>query len=111
TNQRHLLARAVHEAWESTSEEEVMRRLVQKYIPVESSPAATYPEYSGPANRELDADICNEEVRQALHELNARSAAGPGGIKYKILRQEDWEFRLFRKFREVDVRSFASENI
>ncbi|KAH6944136.1 hypothetical protein HPB50_002041 [Hyalomma asiaticum] len=63
TNQRHLLARAVHEAKQSSSEEEVMKRLVQKYLPVDSSPATTYREYSGTANPELDAEICNEEPK------------------------------------------------
>ncbi|XP_037514966.1 uncharacterized protein LOC119391354 [Rhipicephalus sanguineus] len=80
TNQRHLLARAVHEAKQSSSEEEVMKQLVQKYLPVDSSPTTTYPEYSGPANPELDAEICNEEVRRVLHELNGSEAWKVGEV-------------------------------
>lgn len=89
TNQRNVLARAMHEAKQSSSEEEVLKQLVQKYLPVDSNPATTYPEYSGPANTELDAEICHEEVRQALYGLNGRSAAGPDGITNKTLRNLD----------------------
>ncbi|XP_037508999.1 uncharacterized protein LOC119385361 [Rhipicephalus sanguineus] len=72
TSQRHLLARTAHEAKQSSSEEEVMKRLVQKYLPVDSSRATTYPKYGGPANLKLDAKICSEEFHRALHELNGR---------------------------------------
>ncbi|KAL1469681.1 hypothetical protein MTO96_040925 [Rhipicephalus appendiculatus] len=44
------------------------------------------PTTEGGANPELDAEFGSEEIRQAMHDLNGRSAPGPDKITNKGLR-------------------------
>ncbi|XP_037526471.1 uncharacterized protein LOC119403622 [Rhipicephalus sanguineus] len=46
-------------------------------------------DYEGVENPELDAEFGVEEVRQALHDLNGKSAPGPDKITNKALRNLD----------------------
>ncbi|XP_037555928.1 uncharacterized protein LOC119432848 [Dermacentor silvarum] len=89
SNQRSTLGRALHGARQESSDEEVMERLIAKYLPVASGPASPIPEYGGVANPELDAEFGVEEIRRALHDLNGRSAPGPDRVTNKALRNLD----------------------
>ncbi|XP_037560707.1 uncharacterized protein LOC119438358 [Dermacentor silvarum] len=89
TNQRHSLAKILHQAKGTASPEAVAKSLVQKYIPLPADPSTPHPEYTGTDNTHLDADFSVEEVRRALHELNSRSTPGPDGIPNKLLRNLD----------------------
>lgn len=89
TNQRHSLAKILHQAKRTAPPEDVTKTLVQKYLPLPTGPSTPHPEYLGTDNTQLDADFSVEEVRRALHELNGRSAPGPDGITNKLLRNLD----------------------
>lgn len=82
--QQHRLAQILHVAIKNHGEDEVKKRLNDQYLP--EGEQARHPEYGGPDNPALDADIEEWEVRRAVQELNCRSAAGPDGIGNKALR-------------------------
>ncbi|XP_077528407.1 uncharacterized protein LOC144140095 [Haemaphysalis longicornis] len=82
--QQHRLAQILHVAIKNHGEDEVKKRLNDQYLP--EGEQARHPEYGGPDNPALDADIEEWEIRRAVQELNCRSAAGPDGIDNKTLR-------------------------
>lgn len=89
SNQRHVIARTIHEAARMTSEDELIRTLANKYLPVGSGRSPVHLDYQGQANSYLDAEFGVEEIRSVLHGLNGRSAPGPDGISNKALRNLD----------------------
>lgn len=89
TNQRHSIVKILHQAKRTVSPEDVVKNLVEKYLPLPTGPVTPHPDYSGSDNTNLDAEFSIEDVRRALHELNGRSAPGPDGITNKLLRNLD----------------------
>ncbi|XP_037515435.1 uncharacterized protein LOC119391858 [Rhipicephalus sanguineus] len=91
SNQRSTLGRILHAARQESTDDEVIQTLVSKYLQVDSSPMDDRPlkDYEGVENPELDAEFGVEEVRQALHDLNGKSAPGPDKITNKALRNLD----------------------
>lgn len=45
SNQRHVIARTIHKAVRETSEEELIRNLASKYLPVKSGQSPAHPDY------------------------------------------------------------------
>lgn len=89
-SQGHVLARAVHEAVGSASEEELVEKLANKYLPVADPDAfLTEQAYTGEDNFSLDEDFSVEEVRTVLHNLKSKSAPGADGISNKLLKNLD----------------------
>ncbi|XP_072143750.1 uncharacterized protein [Dermacentor andersoni] len=84
SHQRDRLAKIIHRAVKENGENEVIRRINSKYLPVK--PTERHPEYGGQANEKLDRDISVEEVRAVLHELNSKTAAGPDHISNRALK-------------------------
>lgn len=82
--QQYKLSRIIHKAVAEHGEAEVKRRLDAKYLPV--SPKEKHPEYQGAENIEVDQDIEEWEVRNAMQDLNRRSASGPDRVSNKALR-------------------------
>lgn len=82
--QRHCLARTLQKAIAELGEQEVCRRLNDRYLP--TAPVDNHPEYAGLENADLDKDIEEWEVRAVLQTLNSRSAAGPDKVTNKALR-------------------------
>lgn len=82
--QQHRLSQIMHAAIKEHGESEVCRRLNDNYLPATAQ--YCHPEYQGPDNLDLDADIQEWEVRQVLQDLNCKSAAGPDKISNKALR-------------------------
>lgn len=90
SNQRHTLARALHEATRSCSGDELIAQLMEKYLPVKhGDEEVRLPDYVGPARPELDEAFTEAEIRQAIYALNGKSAPGPDGITNKMLRNLD----------------------
>lgn len=90
SNQRHTLARALHEGTRSCSGDELVAKLMGKYLPVKhGDEEVRFPDYLGPARPELDEDFTVAEIRQAIFALNGKSAPGPDGITNKMLRNLD----------------------
>ncbi|XP_037505344.1 uncharacterized protein LOC119381643 [Rhipicephalus sanguineus] len=89
SNQRCTLTRILHAARQGSSDNQVLAELVGKYLPIASGPPPSAPDYAGGANPELDAEFGIEEIRQAMHDLNGRSAPGPDKITNKALRNLD----------------------
>lgn len=91
SNQKHTLARALHEATRSHTADELVYKLIQKYLPVrrDGDPATQLPDYRGPPRPELDEDFSVAEVRQAIFALNRKSAPGPDGVTNRMLRNLD----------------------
>ncbi|XP_075543106.1 uncharacterized protein LOC142576707 [Dermacentor variabilis] len=89
-SQGHVLARAVHEAVGSASEEELVEKLANEYLPVADPDALlTEQAHTGEDNFSLDEDFSVEEVRTVLHNLKSKSAPGPDGISNKLLKNLD----------------------
>lgn len=89
-NQRHTLARALHEATKEQGVDELVTRLVSKYLPVEREDEdGVFPEYGGPPLPELDEDFSVAEIRRVIQMLNHKSAPGPDGITNRALRNLD----------------------
>ncbi|XP_037579430.1 uncharacterized protein LOC119462158 [Dermacentor silvarum] len=87
---RDTLARALHEGTRSCSGDELVAKLMGKYLPVKhGDKKIRFPDYLGPARRELDEDFTVEEIRQAIFALNGKSAPGPDGITNKMLQNLD----------------------
>nr|XP_050042883.1 uncharacterized protein LOC126540140 [Dermacentor andersoni] len=84
SHQHHNLAKIIHRALTEHGEDEVKKRLDDKYPPV--TPTETHPDYLGEANEWLDRDIEVWEVRVALHDLNSNSAAGPDRVTNRALK-------------------------
>ncbi|XP_072142785.1 uncharacterized protein [Dermacentor andersoni] len=84
SHQHHNLAKIIHRALTEHGEDEVKKRLDDKYLPV--TPTETHPDYLGEANEWLDRDIEVWEVRVALHDLNSNSAAGPDRVTNRALK-------------------------
>ncbi|XP_065294131.1 uncharacterized protein [Dermacentor albipictus] len=85
--QRSTVARILHAARQESSDDEVLGKLVNKYLPVVSGPATTpLKDYGDSDNPELDAEFGVEEIRRALHDLIGRSTPGPDKIPNKALR-------------------------
>lgn len=82
--QQHRLAQILHAAIKEHGEDEVGRRLNDQYLP--TSAQTRHPDYAGPGNPTLDADIEEWEVRHAVQALNCKSAAGPDLIHNTALR-------------------------
>ncbi|XP_077525694.1 uncharacterized protein LOC144137626 [Haemaphysalis longicornis] len=82
--QHNNLARTVHRAIKKLGEDEVNKTLDAKYLP--TTPTEDHPGYLGEENTELDKDIEPWDVRDALQNLNRRSAAGPDRVTNKALR-------------------------
>ncbi|XP_070394012.1 uncharacterized protein [Dermacentor albipictus] len=91
SNQRHTLARALHEATRSHTVDELVAKLIQKYLPVrrDGDPSTQIPDYRGPPRTELDEDFSIAEVRQAIFALNRKYAPGPDGVTNRLLRNLD----------------------
>nr|XP_037270602.1 uncharacterized protein LOC119162244 [Rhipicephalus microplus] len=89
-NQRHTLARALHEATKEQGVDELVTRLVSKYLPVEREDEdGVFPEYGGPPLPELDEDVSEAEIRRVIQMLNRKSAPGPDGITNRAPRNLD----------------------
>ncbi|XP_037567963.1 uncharacterized protein LOC119448820 [Dermacentor silvarum] len=87
---QHTLARALHEGIRSCSGDELVAKLMGKYLPVKhGDEEVRFPDYLGPARPELDEDFTVAEIRQAIFALNGKSAPGPDGITNKTLRNLD----------------------
>lgn len=82
--QQYKLGRIIHKAVAENREEEVKRRLDAKYFTV--SPKENHPEYQGAENIEVDRDIEDWEVRNAMQDLNRRSVSGPDRVSKKALK-------------------------
>lgn len=67
----------------------MLSRTSWKNISAFHGPCDPSPDYSGSNNTNLDADFSTEDVRQALNELNGRSAPGPDDIINKLPRNLD----------------------
>ncbi|XP_077564790.1 uncharacterized protein LOC144180295 [Haemaphysalis longicornis] len=87
SHQRDRLTKLMHRAIQKHGEEEVLKKINDKYLPptliVQHGP------YQGLPNKRLDREIDVEEVRVALHDLNSKSAAGPDLVTNKSLRNLD----------------------
>ncbi|XP_049514057.1 uncharacterized protein LOC119431900 [Dermacentor silvarum] len=87
SNQRHTLARALHEGTRSCSGDELVAKLMEKYLPVKHrDEEVLFLDYLGPARPELDEDFTVAEIRQAIFALKGKSAPGPDGITNNMLR-------------------------
>ncbi|XP_077534515.1 uncharacterized protein LOC144146434 [Haemaphysalis longicornis] len=82
--QQYTLARTLLKARKELGDEEVCKRLNDKYLP--ATPPSPLPSYTGDANPKLDADIEEWEVRAIHQKINSKSAAGPDGVSNKALR-------------------------
>lgn len=82
--QQHRLSQIVYATTKQLGEEEMCKRLNERYLP--STPSETHIDYQGPPNPLLDKDIEEWEVRKAAQDLNCKSAAGPDQITNKALR-------------------------
>ncbi|XP_075526245.1 uncharacterized protein LOC142557943 [Dermacentor variabilis] len=88
-SQGHVLARAAHEAVGSASEEELVEKLANKYLPVADPDVfLTEQAYTG-EDFSLDEDFSVEEVRTVLHNLKSKSAPRVDGISNKLLKNLD----------------------
>lgn len=65
--QRSRMAQILHTTARQLGEDEMYRRLNEKYLP--STQHEDHPDYAGPPNPELDRDIEEWEVRQATQDL------------------------------------------
>lgn len=83
STQHNNLARTLHRAIMELGEDEVKKALDAKYLP--TTPTEDHPGYLGEENAELDKVIEPWEVRDALQNLNRRSAAGPDRVTNKAL--------------------------
>ncbi|XP_075741667.1 uncharacterized protein LOC142791818 [Rhipicephalus microplus] len=89
-NKRHILAHALHEATKEQGVDELVTRLVCKYLPVKRQDEdGVFPEYGGPPLPELDKDFSEAEIRRVIQMLNRKSAPGPDGITDRNLRNFD----------------------
>lgn len=82
--QRTRMAQILHTTARQLGEEELYKRLNERYLPITSN--EDHPDYAGQPNSHLDRDIETWEVRQAAQDLNCRSAAGPDKVTNKALR-------------------------
>lgn len=82
--QHHRLAQLMYTATKKLGEEEVYKRLNERYLP--DTPSEAHANYDGPPNPALDKDIEEWEVRKAAQDLNCKSAAGPDRVSNKALR-------------------------
>lgn len=82
--QHHRLAQLMYTATKKLGEEEVYKRLNERYLP--DTPSEAHANYDGPPNPALDKDIEEWEVRKAAQYLNCKSAAGPDRVSNKALR-------------------------
>ncbi|XP_077543664.1 uncharacterized protein LOC144136797 [Haemaphysalis longicornis] len=82
--QQHTLARTLLKARKELGDDEVCKRLNDKYLP--ATPPSSLPSYTGDSNPKLDTDIEEWEVRAVLQKINSKSAAGPDGVSNKALR-------------------------
>lgn len=88
-NQSRALQKAVHTARQQLSEEQLIQKLANTYLPMGTSTEEDYPEYTGPQKPELDAPFSESEVRYAAHSLRNKSAPGPDGITNTAIRNLD----------------------
>ncbi|XP_077557322.1 uncharacterized protein LOC144172510 [Haemaphysalis longicornis] len=91
SNQKHTLARALHEATWTHTGDELVSKLLQKYLPIRHNGdvVTQLPDYRGPPRPVLDEDFSVAEVRQAIFALNRKSAPGPDGVTNRMLRNLD----------------------
>lgn len=82
--QQYILNRTLHKAVTELGEDEVKKRLNNKYLP--ETPVDPLPVYTGADNALLDADIEEWEVRAVLQSINCKSAPGIDQITNKALR-------------------------
>lgn len=82
--QQYILNRTLHKAVTEMGEEEVKKRLNNKYLP--ETPTDPLPIYTGTDNAPLDEDIEEWEVRAVLQSINCKSAPGIDQITNKALR-------------------------
>ncbi|XP_072143066.1 uncharacterized protein [Dermacentor andersoni] len=110
SNQRSMVARILHVARQETSDDEVLGKLLNKHLPVVSSPASTaLKDYGGSDNPELDAEFGVEEVRRALHDLNGISTPSPDKIPNKALRNLD--DKLLEYLAEIINQTWSSDRV
>ncbi|XP_049522619.1 uncharacterized protein LOC125945090 [Dermacentor silvarum] len=89
-DQGRTLNRIMHEELKNTTENDLIDRLADKYLPLAKNARGTTAEaYRGKADPELDRDFSTEEVRTVLQNLNTKSAPGPDGVTNKALRNLD----------------------
>ncbi|XP_037572344.1 uncharacterized protein LOC119454506 [Dermacentor silvarum] len=81
---RTRMAQILHTTARQLGEEEMFKRLNERYLPITSR--EDHPDYAGQPNPHLDRDIEAWEVRLAAQNLNCRSAAGPDRVTNKALR-------------------------
>ncbi|XP_077534660.1 uncharacterized protein LOC144146594 [Haemaphysalis longicornis] len=82
--QHTRMAQILHTTARQMGEEEMHKRLNDRYLPETSR--EDHRDYEGRPNSHLDRDIEEWEVRLATQNLNCRSAAGPDKISNKTLR-------------------------
>ncbi|KAL1447278.1 hypothetical protein MTO96_028596 [Rhipicephalus appendiculatus] len=114
SSQRRSLARAIHLATDSTPDEVVVNKLIDKCLRVADSSAPTqFPDYAGCDVEELVQDFSVAEIRQVLFFLNGKSAPGPNGVTNKMLENLDDESIDFltKKVNEIGVHNTPEEII
>ncbi|XP_037561061.1 uncharacterized protein LOC119440205 [Dermacentor silvarum] len=85
--QRANLQRLLHKERATTSDQQIVTRLLEKYFP--QRPDVQHGDYTGKPNATLDEEFHESEIRAALHDLNGKSAPGPDKVTNKTLRNLD----------------------
>lgn len=89
-NQSHALDRLLHSHKEKGgTEESFLEEIAKRYLPLSDAHPNDYPSIKCETIPELDAAFTEAEVREALHNLNSRSASGPDGVTNRMLRNLD----------------------
>lgn len=90
SNQKRALAKAVHLATDSTPDEAITEKLIDKYLAATDDPVPPqFPDYEGRDAPSMDEDFTVAEVKRVLASLNSRSAPGPDGVTNKMLKHLD----------------------
>nr|XP_054926566.1 uncharacterized protein LOC129384923 [Dermacentor andersoni] len=87
SSQRHTLARALQEATTSCSGDELVTKLMEKFLVVKHREEdVRFPDYLDPTRPELDEYFTVGEIRQAIFAFNGKCAPGANRITNRMLR-------------------------
>lgn len=89
-NQSHAIDRLLHSHKKmGGTNSSFLEEISKRHLPLNTAQPTDYPEIECETIPELDEPFTESEIREALHNLNSRSAPGPDKVTNRLLRNLD----------------------